>query len=147
MVNIKCAAILRKSGAILEDIMGLPASGWKNKGGTASRPVCKCGSWKNHWTNYSGQKWPNICSVDGCQEEAEVGAHIRNPDVEGEYIAPFCSSCNTAGTDTNFTLRTGINLVSANRSETCECKKEDCHEDSEKQTRTKVIIEAVKRRF
>jgi hypothetical protein len=124
-------------------MMGLPASGWKNKGGTASRSACKCGSWKDHWINYSGQEWPNNCSVDGCQEKAEVGAHIWNPGVKGEYVAPSCTSCNAAGTDTDFTLRTGIYLVAANRSVTCDSEKED----GEKQARTKAILEAVNRPF
>ena len=29
-------------------------TGWKNKSGTKDRQ-CKCGSWKIHWMNYSGQ--------------------------------------------------------------------------------------------
>ena len=92
-------------------------TGWKNKGGTAER-ACKCGSWKQHWINFAGKKWPSDCSVKGCTAAPTLGAHIHNPNVTGEKIVPMCTTCN-AKTD-SFDLNAGVTLVSANRSETCD---------------------------
>ena len=97
--------------------MKLPANGWKNKNGTGNRS-CRCGSWKNHWLNFSGTAWPNECSVYKCHNSADLGAHICNSKVSGERIIPMCLSCNRR-TDT-FSLKEGVTLVSANKSETCE---------------------------
>jgi hypothetical protein len=96
----------------------LPNTGWKNKGGTADRS-CKCGSWKQHWLYGTKKDWPGKCFVEGCTNKAEVGAHIHNPNVKGEYIAPFCTSCNAKGTESIFTLKDVSMLFSANQSETC----------------------------
>ena len=95
--------------------------GWRNKGGTSARLPCVCGSWKQHWINVSGKPWPKQCSVAECKNPAEVGAHIWNPNVEGEKIAPFCKECNALGTDKVFNLK-DVELVSANRAETCGAK-------------------------
>lgn len=43
-------------------MMSITCNGWKNKVGTQDRE-CKCGSWKQHWINFSGKKWPEKCSV------------------------------------------------------------------------------------
>jgi hypothetical protein len=96
-------------------------TGWKNKGGTSERTPCRCGTWKQHWKNISGKQWPKECSVDGCKNPAEVGAHLWNPQVQGEKIVPFCKQCNTQGADVVFDLK-DVELVSANRAETCEAK-------------------------
>lgn len=97
--------------------MGVIANGWKNKNGTSNR-TCNCGSWKNHWINNSGKKWPAECSILGCNHKATLGAHIINNNVPGEYIVPACDSCNKSSTE--FDLKGGIKLVSANRQKTCE---------------------------
>lgn len=97
--------------------MTLTADNWKNKRGTKDR-ACKCGSWKQHWINMSGEAWPALCSVAGCTNPASVGGHIINPDVSGEYIVPMCESHN--GVDYSFDLKGDITLVSANKSQTCE---------------------------
>ena len=68
--------------------------GWKNKNGTSNR-TCNCGSWKNHWINNSGEKWPS-----------------------GEYIVPACDSCNKLISE--FDLKGRIKLVSANKQKTCQ---------------------------
>jgi len=50
---------------------------WKNKGGTGSRPNCKCGNWKNHWEIFSHRNFSlQKCSVFGCSNPAEQTAHI-----------------------------------------------------------------------
>ncbi|MEZ8652215.1 hypothetical protein AB4589_18975 [Vibrio sp. 10N.222.49.A3] len=95
----------------------LPAEGWGNKKGTSNRE-CKCGTWKAHWLNGSGKTWPNKCSVKGCSSSPTLGAHIFNPDVTGERIAPFCDACNKQ-TD-KFDLNDGVTLVRANKQKTCE---------------------------
>lgn len=97
--------------------MGLTATGWKNKVGTADR-ACKCGTWKQHWINFSKKAWPESCSVKGCTNSPTLGAHVINPDVTGERIVPVCDSCNKLGD--SFSLKGEINCPSANKSETCE---------------------------
>ncbi len=92
-------------------------TGWRNASNTGDRS-CKCGSWKNHWINYSNKEWPKTCSIRGCSNTAELGAHISNPDVQGEQIVPACASCNNS--DKGFNLKAGTVFVSANRSKTCE---------------------------
>lgn len=93
-----------------------PCSGWKNKAGTGNRS-CICGSWKNHWINFSDEPWPEKCSVSGCSNKATLGAHVYNPNVTGEHIVPMCDSCNKR--IYSFSLKDGITLISANQSETC----------------------------
>ena len=97
--------------------MSVTNKGWKNKNGTSNR-TCNCGSWKNHWINNSGEKWPDRCSVLGCNNSATLGAHIINNNVSGEYIVPDCDSCNQSSYE--FDLRVGIKLVPANKQKTCE---------------------------
>jgi hypothetical protein len=94
-------------------------TGWKNKGGTSERSPCGCGTWKQHWKNISTKQWPKKCSVNGCNNSAEVGAHLWNPKVEGEKIVPFCKKCNAQGTDVEFSLKDDVDFVSANRAKTC----------------------------
>ena len=53
---------------------------WKNKKGTGDRK-CKCGSWKQHWKNFSGQTWPNTCTVSGCLNIATDGLHVFSSEV------------------------------------------------------------------
>ena len=96
---------------------GLTASGWANKGGTAGRH-CKCGTWKAHWLSGTSKSWPDKCSVSGCTSKPTLGAHIYNPNVTGERIAPFCDGCNKlAG---KFNLNGGVTLVTANKHKSCQ---------------------------
>jgi len=96
--------------------MRLIASGWKNKSGTKDR-TCSCETWKDHWINNSSKKWPDKCSVSGCNNDAELGAHVWNDAVTGERIVPMCSACNKK--TGSFTLKGRVNLPSANPSKTC----------------------------
>ena len=96
--------------------MTITAEGWKNINGTALRS-CKCGSWAQHWVNYTGRSWPGECSVNGCSNRATLGAHVTNPKVMGQRIVPMCGSCNGLGG--SLTLKGGVNLPSANVAETC----------------------------
>ena len=94
-----------------------PTKDWKNKKGTGDR-ICKCGSWKNHWINYSGQSWPIYCSCKDCYNKATLGAHLINDFVNGEFIVPLCNECNSR--NDAFELKVGTIIVSANRSKTCD---------------------------
>jgi len=97
--------------------MGITASGWKNKKGTADR-ACSCGTWKQHWLNFSKKSWPSACSVQSCSNSPTLGGHVINSEVTGEKIIPMCDSCN--GLSGSFNLDGGVTLVSANKSETCD---------------------------
>lgn len=91
--------------------MSLEASGWGNKVGTTTRNRCNHGSWKQHWIDVTGKNWPATCSVNGCDNTADVGGHVYHNGYEGERIAPICSSCNKiAG---KFTFKGGITLPKA----------------------------------
>lgn len=97
--------------------MSWSIDGWKNKNGTSDRS-CYCGTWKQHWINYSKKNWPLICSVKGCSNSAEVGAHVYNTNIsKKEYIVPMCKSCNRLTEE--FYLNKDVVLVNANVSETC----------------------------
>ena len=97
--------------------MGVIYKGWKNKNRTTDR-ACKCGTWKNHWINYSGKDWPTTCSVEGCTNKPTLGAHVYNSEVSGEKIIPACNSCNQL--EKPFNIKIGTQFVSANKNETCE---------------------------
>ena len=92
-------------------------TGWKNKKGTSERK-CKCKTWKQHWLNFSKEKWPEKCCVKDCKEAAALGAHIYNSKEEGEWIVPACEACNKR-TD-EFSLDSNTTLVPANKQKTCE---------------------------
>jgi len=96
--------------------MSITASGWSNKTGTVDRS-CNCGSWKQHWIKYAAKPWPANCSVKGCSNSPTLGAHVQNPNVDGERIVPICDSCN--GLSGTFDLKGEITLPSANKSKTC----------------------------
>ena len=90
---------------------------WKNKKGTGDRN-CKCGSWKNHWINFSGKPWPSECCVNNCKEKPTLGAHVFHPEISGERIVPMCTQCNKI--EVTFGLKSNTILVSANTSSTCD---------------------------
>lgn len=92
-------------------------TGWKNKRGTGYRN-CKCGSWKDHWINFSHKNWPDQCSVLGCTNPAKLGAHVINNLVSGEQIIPMCEECNKLTKE--FSLKKETKWVSANTQETCD---------------------------
>ena len=84
--------------------MSLPANGWKNKPGTSKR---KDGStMKSLWEKK--YKWPQKCSVLGCNESATDGAHMINSGTGSfeEWIVPTCHFHNEQE-DTKLTLKDG----------------------------------------
>ncbi len=89
----------------------------KNINGTAKNN-CNCGSWLQHWKNYSGQT-ATQCRAIGCSRTDLLGAHVQK-DVYYDsrwYIVPLCSAHNHV--TEAIELVAGTNLVSANVSETC----------------------------
>lgn len=91
----------------------------KNINGT-SRNTCNCGSWLNHWKNYSRQSLSNYCSEKSCTKKPEVGAHVQKDSLSDSnwYIVPFCYTHN-GETGKSLDIVDSVNLVSANVSETC----------------------------
>ena len=80
---------------------------------------CKCGSWLNHWINYSRQNLPTYCPVLGCSEKPELGDHVQKANSYDRkwYIIPLCKTHNRASGILE--ISDTINLVSANKNETC----------------------------
>lgn len=90
----------------------------KNINGTSDNN-CKCGSWLQHWKNFSGHPvtW---CVEKSCIEKDLVGAHVQKADSTDNnwYIIPLCKSHNkSTGT---LEISDSCKLVSANKKETCE---------------------------
>jgi hypothetical protein len=98
------------------DILPMNMNDWANKRGTSMR-TCSCGTWLDHWMNFSEEAWPARCSVYGCSNEPTLGAHIYHLEVSGEMIVPMCISCNN--NQEFFDLKSEVVLVPANRSSTC----------------------------
>ena len=92
-----------------------------NINGSSDRsPNCKCGSWKNHWLMFSGAKsWPTHCSVKGCSNSADVGAHVQYRANGNWYIVPMCSAHNNMR-GKSVDLRDDTITAIANRSQTCD---------------------------
>ena len=91
----------------------------KNINGT-STITCKCGSWLDHWKNFSGQLLSSFCSEVTCMQRAEVGAHVQKDSATDKswYIVPLCKVHNAKTGDSIYIID-DIKLVSANVSETC----------------------------
>lgn len=88
-----------------------------------SQNTCKCGSWLDHWKNFSGQPLPTHCPESSCIRKPEVGAHVQKDSVidKGWYIVPLCKTHNSE-TNKSLTISDSVKLVSANVSETCDKK-------------------------
>ena len=88
----------------------------RNINGTSDND-CKCGSWIQHWKNYSGI--PALyCSEKSCLETDLVGAHVQQMSTNDWYIIPLCQKHNKAKEDLEIVDSTVF--VSANRNRTCE---------------------------
>lgn len=87
-------------------------------GTTASTTTCKCGSWLQHWKNFTTQT-VIYCSASACTNTDLVGAHVQKANSTDEkwYIVPLCRAHNNSAE----VLDVGATaLVPANRSETCD---------------------------
>ena len=91
----------------------------RNINGT-SQKTCKCGSWLNHWGNFSGQPVPSYCPEKSCTEKELVGAHVQqdSSDDNNWYIFPLCKKHNAA-TGQSLDVADTYKPVSANVSQTC----------------------------
>ena len=91
----------------------------KNINDTSAR-TCKCGSWLEHWKNFSGTALPQWCPENSCVKKPEVGAHVQKTDSTDEswYIVPLCATHN-AKTGESLEIVGSVVLVSANVSQTC----------------------------
>lgn len=88
-------------------------SGWKNRKGTSGKS-CRCGTWSDHWINYSNKSWPGICSVSTCNNKATLGAHVYHSGASGDRIVPMCASCNAF--DKEFDLKGNTSIPEAIKS-------------------------------
>jgi hypothetical protein len=90
-----------------------------NINGTSDK-TCKCGSWLDHWKNFSDQALPSHCPVKSCIQRPQVGAHVQkdNPSDRSWYIIPLCTKHN-GETGKSLVVSDYINLVSANVNSTC----------------------------
>ena len=89
----------------------------KNVNGTSSRS-CKCGTWIEHWRNYSNQT-ATVCRAKGCTRKDIVGAHVIKTYAydNKEYIVPFCKHHNKQ--TGSIELVVGTVLTPANKNGTC----------------------------
>jgi len=83
-----------------------------------SQNQCLCGSWLQHWRNFSGQT-ATVCRALNCSRTDLIGAHVqKNVSYDsGWYIVPFCNYHNHFSGSVE--LVAGTQLVSANKSLTC----------------------------
>lgn len=81
---------------------------------------CKCGTWLNHWKNFSRQKAPFQCPVFGCLNKELVGAHVQkgNSTDRKWYIVPLCQEHNQSNKD--LFISDQVELVSADKRLTCD---------------------------
>jgi len=102
----------------------MKASDWKHVHGSSEKsPECEnCGPWIKHWKKLcilDGVKADaQKCAVYDCNNPASEGAHIRNSNVNINYIAPMCDKCNSTSND-SFTLKDKTVIVLANVSKSC----------------------------
>lgn len=88
-----------------------------NINGTSDN-TCSCGSWLDHWKNFSHQSVPTHCPEKSCIKKPEVGAHVQKSGYSNWYIVPLCVDHNRQ-TGSSMEISDSIALVSANVSETC----------------------------
>jgi hypothetical protein len=82
--------------------------------------VCSCGSWLDHWKQFSGRDLPAYCPEEKCLEKPQVGAHVQvESDVDKNwYIIPLCRT-HGGRTGEGLTVPDWLPLVSADVVETC----------------------------
>jgi hypothetical protein len=85
-----------------------------------SQSTCRCGSWLNHWKNFSSQPLPTYCPEKSCTDKPEVGAHVQKDSATDKswYIIPLCTKHNSQ-TGKSLEVSDTIKLVSANVAATC----------------------------
>jgi len=61
----------------------------KNINDIQDSPICRCGSWLNHWERLS-KDTISYCPVIGCNQKAIIGTHVILDDPDEWYILPTC---------------------------------------------------------
>ncbi len=92
----------------------------RNINGTGEH-TCRCGTWLDHWKNFSKQDLPEFCPVTACVQKPEVGAHVQR-DIFADnhwFIVPLCRKHN-AMTGQALVLNDWIRLVSSDTRFTCD---------------------------
>lgn len=98
--------------------MSLPLNGWHNGTNTTGRKRNDGLCWKDFWLQYTKRNSFGKCSVNNCNNDAEVGAHVWNESEavrrdDGRYIiknyriVPMCKECNKR--ETGFLLKDSTN--------------------------------------
>ena len=92
----------------------------KNINGT-SQTTCKCGSWLQHWKNFSGVALGQHCYEISCTSKPELGAHVQKDGSTDAswYIVPLCTRHNNMKGESIDLVSSAV-LVSANKQQTCE---------------------------
>ena len=96
-----------RTALLVELLMGTPVN---NAISTSLYSPALGSSWLSFYRLYSGND-AAICSMVGCNNPAEVGAHVSLPSssTKSLYIVPACKGCNN--TSTSLTVRRGVQLV------------------------------------
>ena len=91
----------------------------RNLNGTGEN-TCGCGSWLTHWEKHA-ETIGLMCSVAGCGQVAEVGAHVQREGLlagDEWFIVPLCPRHNAARGAT-IVVHDDTILVPANVADTC----------------------------
>lgn len=88
----------------------------KNLNGTGDNK-CLCGSWLNHWDNFSNY-YIGKCRYIGCKAEATDGAHVQKETGANWYIIPLCREHNLLKGQ-EISVQDDTTFISANVAETC----------------------------
>ncbi len=81
---------------------------------------CPCGSWLQHWMDFSGQALPRFCAEANCAQRPTSGAHVQRDWALDDkwYIVPLCAR-QSGLTGQSIELALSAILVPANLKETC----------------------------
>ena len=93
----------------------------RNINGT-TKNKCDCKSWLAHWRFASGSI-RGVCAVVPCNNEAQVGAHVRIVDgrcYQSWWIVPFCKKHNHYRNTEEMFIDCRTVLISANVRVTCQ---------------------------
>ena len=89
-------------------------------GSSDRSPTCdNCGSWIEHWENFSDKERDKCCVV-GCEKDAKKGAHVQlvGKGIEDWFIVPVCKSHNPP-TDEEVDIKPNTVFVRARQDLTC----------------------------
>jgi len=81
---------------------------------------CKCGSWLEHWKQFSAQSLPDFCAEKKCLNPPTLGAHVQKDSLRDRrwYIVPVCEE-HFEKTGASLEVPEAVAVVSADVTETC----------------------------